>query len=293
MPIGNFASGLIGSLVLPHLGWRALCAINGALALSVCLSLLIFVPESPRFLARIPHRRDALLRALKQMKIDVPKDAALTDGNAAQQKSPLSELFGTGSLGMTLGLWAGFFFCFLAAYTSLGWLPTLLSSHGYGLGVSSLALTASGVGGIFASFIMAKLIEVFGSRKAVIFPAVMAVLSTFTLSQMSLDPTQSAVPVLFVIGIMGLSLNSLTCFVYALGAFVYPPLVKGTGLGAAGAVGRIGAITSSYSAVAVLAIGREAYFGFIAASAVISMGFLFMIKRHIPSDKSFDEARAS
>lgn len=193
---------------------------------------------------------------------------------------------------MTLGLWATFFFCLLASYTSLGWMPTLLSSHGYSLGVSSLALSASGVGGIIASLVSARLIEIYGSRIALLLPACLVLLSAGVLMLMPLDPTRSAIPVLLAIATLGLSLNFLTGFVYAFGAFVYPPLVRGTGLGAAGFMGRIGAITSSYSSVAVLAIGSQAYFGFIAATALIAMFFLVTIKKQIPNDKTFDAARS-
>jgi AAHS family 4-hydroxybenzoate transporter-like MFS transporter len=89
---------------------------------------------------------------------------------------------------------------------------------------------------------------------------------------------------------VSLSLNALTGCIYALAAYGYPPFVKGTGLGAAGAVGRIGAITSSYAAVEVLAISSRAFFWFIAVTALISMGCLMTIRRHIPRDEAFSRA---
>jgi AAHS family 4-hydroxybenzoate transporter-like MFS transporter len=291
MPVGTLVGGILGSAVLPTLGWRALFALNAALAIIVGAVLLLLVPESPRFLSRMPARHKELMRGLKRLKIDVPADARCAETQARTAGGSLSALFGGGSLSMTLGLWGGFFFCLLASYSSLNWMPSLLSNHGYSLRVSSLALSASGVGGILASIVTARLVERFGSRGALIFPTVLAIISATALSLLPLDPARSAIPVLLAISTMGLSLNSLTNLVYALGAFIYPPLVKGTGLGAAATVGRIGAITSSYSAVAALNISSDAYFGFIAATAVISMLFLLAIRRQIPSDKAFDAAR--
>ena len=109
---------------------------------------------------------------------------------------------------------------------------------------------------------------------------------------MPLDPARSVLPVLLAIATLGLSLNSLTGFVYAFGAFVYPPAARGTGLGAAGLLGRMGALTSSYSSVAVLAIGSQAYFGFIAATALLATLFLVALRTQIPNDKAFDAARS-
>jgi len=292
MPVGTFAGGIIASAVLPHWGWRSLFAINGALALLVSALLGLFVPESPRFLARRPDHLEALLRGLRQLKIEVPGNGKWAQGNTSKQGFSLAPLFGRATLWMTLELWGAFFFCLLASYTSLSWMPTLLASHGYSLGVSSLALSASGVGGIIASLVTARLIEIYGSRIALLLPAGLVVASAVALMLMPLDPARSVLPVLLAIATLGLSLNSLTGFVYAFGAFVYPPAARGTGLGAAGLLGRMGALTSSYSSVAVLAIGSQAYFGFIAATALLATLFLVALRTQIPNDKAFDAARS-
>ena len=287
IPLGVFLGGIIGSFVLPNFGWRSLFAINGALAILVCVVLQVFMPESPRFLALKPNRRNELRRSLKRLKIEVAPDARWVEADTSRNGASLDALFGPASRRMTLGLWGGFFFCFMASYTSLNWMPAMLSSHGYGLGFSSLALSASGAGGILASVVMSKLVELFGSRIALFFPTLAAILSVSALVIIPLDPARNSVHVLLAIGVLGMSLNSMTCLAYSLCASVYPPLVKGAGLGSAGAIGRIGAIASSYSAIAVLAIGSTAFFVFIAASALVSMVFLATIKRQIPNDRMF------
>jgi AAHS family 4-hydroxybenzoate transporter-like MFS transporter len=295
IPVGVFLGGIIGSLVLPHFGWRSLFAINGTLAILVCVVLLILMPESPRFLARKPARRNELRRTLRRFNLEVAADACWVDTNVLPNHisgdTVRQALFGRKCIGITLGLWGGFFFCFLASYTSLNWMPAMLSSHGYSLGFSSLALSASGAGGILASIFMSKFVELFGSRIALLFPTGAALLSASALILMPLNPAHSPLPVLLAIGVLGMSLNSLTCLAYSLSAFAYPPLAKGTGLGAAGAFGRIGAIASSYAAVAVLAVGSEPFFAFIAATALVSMLFLFALRLQIPSDRMFSSGK--
>jgi AAHS family 4-hydroxybenzoate transporter-like MFS transporter len=267
IPLGNFLCGMIGSAVLPHFGWRALFAVNGAISLVIALALMLGLPESPRFLVRFASRKKEFLRGLRQLKIDAPEGSKWIDGAAPRKGGPFLALFGPGALLSTIGIWGAFFFCFLAVYTSLTWTPSLLSSHGYSLSITSLALAVSGVGGMLGSVIMASLVEKFGSRIALAVVTFVAAAAALTLTQMPLNPARNVIPLLTGLAIVSLSLNALTGCIYALAAYVYPPFVKGTGLGTAGAVGRMGAITSSYAAVAVLAIGSQAYFIFIAAAA--------------------------
>ncbi len=293
IPLGNFLCGMIGSAVLPHFGWRALFAVNGAISLVIGLTLMLALPESPRFLVRFAKRRDELLRGLKQLQIEAPGSAQWVDASAARRGGPFAALLNPAMLLTTLAIWGGFFFCFLGVYTSLTWMPSLLSSHGYSLAVTSLTLAVSGVGGMLGSLVMAALVEALGSRIALAVVSLVAAAAAVTLTQMRLDPARDVLPLLAVLGILSLSLNSLTGCIYALAAYVYPPIVKGTGLGTAGAIGRIGAITSSYAAVAMLAIGANAFFGLIAASTVLSLTSLMLVRRHIPSDTAFVRGSAA
>jgi AAHS family 4-hydroxybenzoate transporter-like MFS transporter len=293
IPLGNFLCGSIGSVVLPHFGWRALFAVNGGISLLIGVTLLVFLPESPRFLNRMPRRRDEFLRGLKQLKIDAPAGAHWAAGAAARKGGQFSALFDSGSVVTTLAIWGGFFFCFLSVYTSLTWVPSLLSGHGYSLAVTSLTLAVSGVGGMFGSLIMASLVERFGSRVALVIATFVAAAGALTLTQIPLDPRNSVIPLMIALGIVSLSLNAVTGCIYALAAYVYPPAVKGTGLGTAAAVGRMGAITSSYAAVAMIGIGSQAFFGFIAAAIVLAMGSLMVLRTQIPSDTAFVRGAAA
>jgi AAHS family 4-hydroxybenzoate transporter-like MFS transporter len=284
---------MIGSAVLPHFGWRTLYGVNGAISVAIALLLLVSLPESPRFLVRFVRRHDEFLRGLKQLNIEAPASTRWVDSNIPRRGGPFLALLEPGTLVTTLGIWGAFFFCFLGVYTSLTWMPSLLSSHGYGLAVTSLTLAVSGIGGMIGSVLMAFLVEKLGSRNALIVVTLTAAGGALALTQMPLNPARNVIPLMVALAIVSLSLNALTGCIYALAAYVYPSIVKGTGLGTAGAVGRIGAITSSYAAVAMLAIGSQAFFCFIAASAVLSLGSLLIVKRHIPSDVAFIRGAAA
>jgi AAHS family 4-hydroxybenzoate transporter-like MFS transporter len=292
IPLGNFLCGAIGTIILPQFGWRTLFVANGGIAIGAGVLLLCILPESPQFLVHQINRREEFLRGVRRMNINVSTGTEWVDSNARRLKGPFTSLFSSGMARTTLALWSGFFFCFLAVYTSLNWMPTLLSSHGFGLSTTSLALAMAGIGGMLGSLFIAKLTELFGSRKSLILVTLGLGLGVWGLIALGLNPRHNTALLMVVLAWLSMCLNGLTGSIYALAAFVYPSFAKGTGLGAAGSVGRLGAITSSYAAVFVMALGSSAYFGFIGAAGFVAVCCLMGIRKHIPNDKGFDQGAA-
>jgi AAHS family 4-hydroxybenzoate transporter-like MFS transporter len=71
---------------------------------------------------------------------------------------------------------------------------------------------------------------------------------------------------------------------YALAAHVYPGPVRATGVGAAVAFGRIGAILSGYAGSwAIGYSGSASFFGLIALAMLSTFVALAMVRRHVPN----------
>jgi AAHS family 4-hydroxybenzoate transporter-like MFS transporter len=63
---------------------------------------------------------------------------------------------------------------------------------------------------------------------------------------------------------------------------VYPSAVRATGVGAATAVGRLGAILSGYAGPWALASrGSASYFWLVAAAMIVCLAALASVKRHV------------
>ena len=76
-PIGGFVGGLAVSALLAHFGWEVIFVIGGVVPLIMVPVMMLWLPESPRFLARKPNlsaRQKALLAYL-----DIAPAAELTD----------------------------------------------------------------------------------------------------------------------------------------------------------------------------------------------------------------------
>src|SRR6185436_17353416 len=75
IPLGGSRAGIVGGLVLPTLGWRALFLIGGIVPLVLGGVLLKILPESPRYLARMKERWPELRALMGRLGHAVPADA--------------------------------------------------------------------------------------------------------------------------------------------------------------------------------------------------------------------------
>src|SRR5205807_635716 len=66
-PIGGFVCGQIAGLLLPSFGWPGIFIVGGIVPLLILVALVLWLPESPRFLAAkasLSPRETALLQRL-------------------------------------------------------------------------------------------------------------------------------------------------------------------------------------------------------------------------------------
>src|SRR5262249_41330578 len=108
-----------------------------------------------------------------------------------------------------------------------------------------------------------------------------AIGSAFAVAAMPIDPTNAAtLLVMFVL--LGGTLNAVQTTMYALAANVYPTEIRGTGIGTAVAVGRIGNVLASYVGNFSLDLGGPpAYFSTFAIGMIIVVASLAVVRRHI------------
>lgn len=129
---GLFASGLIGSFVVPHLGWQAMFFI-GVLPIIIGVSLGFLLPESPRWLAsrnRVADAQAAMARIESEIEASTgQKLAPPTEWVPADpRRSSWRDLVGPDYIKRTVVVWVIWFSTFLITYGLGTWLPTLYRS---------------------------------------------------------------------------------------------------------------------------------------------------------------------
>ncbi|HTH97729.1 MAG TPA: MFS transporter, partial [Stellaceae bacterium] len=127
--VGLFASGWVGSFVVPHLGWQAMFFI-GAVPALIVVALRWALPESPRWLAarnRIGDARDAIARIEAEVEratgqpLPKPNEHVYAD----TRRPSWRDVVGPQYLKRSLVVWLIWFSTFLITYSLGTWLPTL------------------------------------------------------------------------------------------------------------------------------------------------------------------------
>jgi len=283
IPVGGSLAGFVGGQILPRFGWRGLFLVGGILPLVMAAVLLKVLPESPRYLARLPERWPQLRTLLRRLGHQVPDDAVFVDATekAVTRVSP-RELLVPEYRRDTLALCASFFFCLLSVYVGVNWVPSMLVGAGFDVGTASYGLTAFNLGGVVGAILGAVMIMRLGSRLTMLVMAAGAIAGAVVLAMMPIG-TESAGAVLAMLGWTGGLINAVQTTMYALAAHVYPTAVRATGVGTAVAFGRIGGVLSpSVGSWALESGGSSRYFGLMAATMVLAFVALSAIRRHIP-----------
>jgi sugar phosphate permease len=98
--------------------------------------------------------------------------------------------------------------------------------------------------------------------------------------------TASDSSVLWLSFMAGVSFNGMQAFMYAVAAHSYPTELRGSAVGLAQTISRIGAVMSPIVASAYLAMepdpGVNVFFWFAAGCALVTALSFFMIPSHIP-----------
>jgi AAHS family 4-hydroxybenzoate transporter-like MFS transporter len=284
IPLGGTLAGLTGAVILPAYGWRALFFVGGALPLVLAALLWKVLPESPRYLARDRSRWPELVALLRRLGHDLPADVAFVDSRErAVGRASVASLFAPEFRRDTLALAAAFFFCLLAAYIGVSWVPSLLTSAGFDVAIANYGLTAFNLGGVVGAIGGAIVMARLGSRLTMLTMTAGAILGCLLLASVPIA-AQSTLALLAMLAWTGGLINGTQSVMYALAAHVYPAGIRATGVGTAVAIGRVGGIGSSYAGAWALESGPSQLFALLAGTLAVVFAALASVRNHIPSN---------
>jgi AAHS family 4-hydroxybenzoate transporter-like MFS transporter len=290
VPLGAMFAGIVAERFLPTLGWRGLFGIGGAVPVVMAAAFFLLLPESPRFLARRERRWSELDRTLHRMGHVIPPGATFVDtvetatsvqAGARIERGSLKALLSRSFRADTLALWGAFFCSLLAVYLVFSWLPSMLTGAGLGRSANT-GITAFNLGGVAGALVGGRSIARFGSRTPILIVAVGSAAAALVMSGMAITASAGATPIIAMLAVTGGLINATQTMMYALAASVYPTMLRATGVGAASAVGRAGAIVSGYAGPWAIAFhGSASFFQLIAVAMLVSSACLAVIARHV------------
>jgi MFS transporter, AAHS family, 3-hydroxyphenylpropionic acid transporter len=220
LAVGIAAAALFAWL-LPSDAWRAVFVTGGLAPLVVLPLIWLFVAEP----------------AMKT--------------ETAPKVSVKQALFGEGRGALTLMLWLAFIFALLIAAVMVYWLPTLMVASGLTPHDAFAVQIGFGVAGAVGSLLTGALMDRF-SRQG----GILGIFGLTAVAYLIMSAGSSAFVVAVSMGaVIGVLTSAAQACVYALAPAVYPETFRGTGVGAAVAVGRVGTVLGPLFAGALVAVG--------------------------------------
>jgi MFS family permease len=236
---GAMVTALLGILVIPALGWRAMFVIGAAPALVLLPLMYRYLPESPVF------HDDASQAGLE----------------------PVKSLLRKGFRRPTLAFWVTSFMGLLLVYGLNTWLPQIMREAGYPLGAALSLLLVLNFGAVLGLLLAGRIADRVPMRAAAIgwFTG-----ATVTLALLSI---RLPGPILYVVVLLaGVFVFAAQVLVYAYVGRVYPAANRATGLGWTAGIGRLGAISGPILGGALLSAGLGFPWGFYAFAVVGALG---------------------
>ena len=283
VPLGGTLAGLLALRVLPALGWRALFLVGGLIPIAIGAALTRLLAESPRYLATRPEHSRDLRSLLTRMGHPVPDAATFVDSlERSVGRAGVRALLTPEFRRDTVALWCAFFSCLLAVYLGFNWIPAMITGAGLPPTVGSSGIMVYNLGGVAGAILGALTFNRLGSRPTMLALAMIGAVSAVGMRWVPVSSTSDTLPLMLMLVVNGGMTNAVQTTLYALAAQVYPTAIRATGVGAALAIGRGGAILSTYAGAWALDAGGPSSFFLVVA---VAMGAVFValtvVKRHI------------
>jgi MFS transporter, AAHS family, 4-hydroxybenzoate transporter len=283
VPLGATLAALLAIRVLPTLGWRGFFEVGGAIPVAIALLLMFLLPESPRYLVQRAGRAAELRTLLGRMGHHVDAASTFVDRTERSAGSGVLALLSPEYRRDTIALWFAFFACLLTVYLGFNWIPAMLTGAGLPPATASTGLTANNMAGVIGAIGGALAFPRAGSKPVMLVLTAAAIVSSIGAAWIPITAARSTLSVIGTIALVGGFTNAVQTTMYALGAQVYPTSMRATGLGTALAIGRMGAVLSSYAGAAALDRGGSlAFFLLIAAAMGVVFVALALLRRHLP-----------
>ena len=255
MPVGAAILSLVAATEFGA-NWKNVFYLGGLLPIFAIPLMMLFLPESKEYL-KAQNKTAAEL--------------------AVAPQGSFKDLFNSDNLLRTLCIWVSYFFTLMVVYIMLSWLPSLFMELGFTRKDGSTAQFYFMVTATIGTIILGMLTDRWKKAYVIllmyggILAGLLALNGASSLNQMYMA---AALAGAFVIGCQGV--------LYAFGSIVYPTEVRGTGIGVASAVGRIGAMLGPVIAGQLLTAGFGAA-GVITAAIpciiISALCMLFLVNR--------------
>ena len=252
--LGMACGGFVSAKLIPSMGWHSLLMLGGILPLILAVVLMVWLPESARFLV---VRNRGVERIRKVLAPIAPKEVAgVTAFSVPEQKTVSSRnvlkviFSGTYSTG-TLLLWLTYFMGLVIVYLLTSWLPTLMRDSGASMEQSAFIGALFQFGGVLSAVGVGWAMDRYNPHKVIGVAYAMAGVFAWLVGQSLGNVAVLATLVL----VAGMCINGAQSAMPSLAARFYPTQGRATGVSWMLGIGRFGAILGAWAGATLLGLG--------------------------------------
>ena len=276
--LGSAGGGILAAWMIPVLGWRSVLYAGGVLPLIVVPMLLIWLPESARFLVSSGRKGDSVGKLLRRIAPEQVPDGAtfrVSEESVARSAAPITLLFSGGRALGTLMLWVAFFAGLVVIYLLTSWLPTIIHDAGFSISEAARVGALWQIGGTVGALLVGWAMDRISTHGAIVVAYLLGAVLTYATS------FANGSLLLLSLGVFGAGfcISGAQTSMNALAALYYPTRARATGISWMLGIGRFGAIAGATFGGILLTLGGslDAVMAILAAPIVIA-GLAVLIK---------------
>ncbi len=272
--LGLVGAGIIGYLLVPVYGWKAMFAV-GLVPATLLIPLRFFLFESPRWLAS-KGRLDEADRIVTRLENSAVKTGKVLEPPVevpqikhTKDTQGWKELFRGMYFKRSLVIWTMWFGSYMVANGLITWLPTLYRQH-FNLPLeTSLAYGfITSAAGVVAAVVCALLIDKVGRRRWYVGALF---LGSIPLAALTFAGATMPLQILILAGLGYALVQTVTFSLYLYSAELYPTRLRALGTGVGSAWLRLGSATGPLIVgVAVSGAGVQYVFGVFAVVLILT-----------------------
>ncbi|WP_038345219.1 MFS transporter [Acinetobacter sp. A47] len=245
--LGMAIGGFISSWLIPAFGWHSLFLFGGIIPLILMLLVIVFLPESYRFLIvknKSPEKVRKILNHIAPSQVQgisqfhIPEE----ESNVAPKGNVFKMLFSRQYAKGTVLLWLTYFMGLVIIYLLTSWLPTLMRETGASMERAAFIGGLFQFGGVLSALVIGWAMDKFNPNRVLAVFYVVAGLFAVAVGQSLNSPTLLAIMVLCA----GVAINGAQSSMPALSARFYPTQCRATGIAWMMGIGRFGAVFGAW-----------------------------------------------
>jgi MFS transporter, putative metabolite:H+ symporter len=271
MVAGFSLCAMAAAWVVPNLGWRWMFII-GAYPMLLVPFVIMTLPESPRWLARL-GRRDATNKALRKLGAAPVDESVVSVEQEREPQIPVSALLEKETRWLTIFSCVLWFFTSLVAYGFSSWTPYFYEK--VFMLKRDVALQYSGAAAfiyMFTPLLYAAILDKIGRRPPGIVIAMLTLVNTITLTIIATTHVDISV-LLLAVGWITSGASFVLLWPYT--AEIFPTKMRSTGLGLCSAAARAASMLTPFVVTGLIEAKQPVNYVF--AVFAVSTLFVFLL----------------